>query len=83
MSRSITKLPRAESDLIGCYAYLEEGAGTQTADRFLIAVEKTLGLIAVSPGIGTSAPDKQTAARRTSFADCLEIQAVSSLLPDI
>ena len=54
MSRSITKLPRAESDLIGCYAYLEESAGTQTADRFLIAVEKTLALIAVSPGIGTA-----------------------------
>jgi toxin ParE1/3/4 len=53
MSRAIIRLPRAESDLIGCYAYLGEEASAQTADRFLNAVDKTLTLIAKSPGIGT------------------------------
>ena len=52
MSRAILKLPRAEADLIGCYAYLGEQASVNTADRFLNAVEKTLSLIARSPGIG-------------------------------
>ncbi len=54
MSRAVIKLPRAESDLIGCYAYLGEEASIQTADRFLNAVEKTLNLIATSPGIGAT-----------------------------
>lgn len=54
MTRGITKLPRAESDPIGCYAYLGEEASTQSADRFLLAVEKTLTLIARSPGIGAN-----------------------------
>ncbi len=52
MSRSVVKLPRAEADLIGCYAYLGAKASEQTADRFLSAVEKTLTLIGKSPGIG-------------------------------
>jgi toxin ParE1/3/4 len=54
MSRTVIKLPRAESDLIGCYAYLGEEASIETADRFLTAVDKTLALIAKSPGIGAS-----------------------------
>ena len=53
MTRSIVKLPRAESDLIGCYAYHCEKASLEVADRFLNAVDKTLALIARSPGIGT------------------------------
>jgi toxin ParE1/3/4 len=52
MSRAVTKLPRAEADLIACYAYLGEQASEATADRFLAAVERSLGLIARSPGIG-------------------------------
>src|SRR4051794_6043967 len=52
MSRAVVKRPRAEADLIGCYAYLGEKASDATADRFLAAVEKTLGLLARSPGIG-------------------------------
>jgi hypothetical protein len=35
MSRAVVKLPRAEGDLIGCYAYLSEQASDATADRFL------------------------------------------------
>ncbi len=54
MSRAIIKLPRAESDLIGCYAYLGEEASIETADRFLVAVEKTLDQIAGTPGIGAT-----------------------------
>ena len=54
MSRAVIKLPRAESDLIGFYAHLGEEASIQVADRFLHAVEKTLNLIARSPGIGTA-----------------------------
>jgi toxin ParE1/3/4 len=42
----------AEADLIGLFAYLGEQAGEATAERFLAAVEKTLSLIARSPGIG-------------------------------
>ncbi len=53
MSRAIIKLPRAESDLIGCYAYYLEEASSEVADRFLSAVGKTLNLVARSPGIGT------------------------------
>jgi toxin ParE1/3/4 len=56
MSYSLVKLPSAERDLIGCYAYLGEHASIATADRFLKAVETTLGLIAKSPGIGTPYP---------------------------
>ncbi len=52
MNRAIIKLPRAETDLIGCYTYLGEQASIETADRFLNAVDKTLSLIAKSPGIG-------------------------------
>jgi plasmid stabilization system protein ParE len=52
MSRVVIKLPRAEADLIGCYAHLGEQASVETADRFLTAVDRTLGLIAKSPGIG-------------------------------
>ena len=52
MSLPVVKRPRAEADLIGCYAYLSEKASDATADRFLAAVEKTLGLLARSPGIG-------------------------------
>lgn len=52
MSRAVVKLPLAERDLIGCYAYLGEHASSATADRFLAAVERTLGLVAGSPGIG-------------------------------
>lgn len=52
MTRAVVKLPRAEADLIGCYAYLGEQSSEATADRFLAAVEKTLGLLARSPGIG-------------------------------
>ena len=40
MSRAIIKFPRAESDLIGCYAYLGEEASIETADRFLIVASK-------------------------------------------
>ena len=53
MNRAVVKRPRAEADLIAGYAYLGEHASARTADRFLAAVEKTLGLIASSPGIGT------------------------------
>ena len=52
MNRSVAKRPLAEIDLIGYYAYLCEYAGTATAVRFLAAVEKTLELVARSPGIG-------------------------------
>ena len=52
MSRVIIKLPQAEADLIGCYAYLGDNASIKTADRFLDAAEKTLALLAKSPGIG-------------------------------
>jgi toxin ParE1/3/4 len=52
VSRAVVKRPRAVADLIGCYAYLGEKASDATADRFLTAVEKTLGLLARSPGIG-------------------------------
>ena len=52
MSRTVVKRPRAEADLIGCYAYLSEQASDATADRFLDAVGKTLGLLARSGGIG-------------------------------
>jgi toxin ParE1/3/4 len=52
MSRAILKLPRAEADLIGCYAYIGERTGLESADRFLVAVERTLVLLAKSPGIG-------------------------------
>jgi plasmid stabilization system protein ParE len=52
MSRAVVQLPRAEADLIGCYAYLGEQASDATADRFLAAVEKTLKLVARSPGMG-------------------------------
>jgi toxin ParE1/3/4 len=53
-SRSVIKLSRAESDLIGCYAYLGKEASLHTADRFLNAVEKTLSLLALSHGIGAT-----------------------------
>ena len=53
MTRAIVQLPRAEADLIGFYAYLGEQASVETADRFLAAVERTLALIARSPGIGS------------------------------
>jgi len=52
MSRPIIKLPRAEKDLIGYYAYLGDERSIETADRFLDAVDRTLALIAKSPGIG-------------------------------
>ncbi len=58
MNREIIKLPRAETDLIDCYTYLGEQASVETADRFLVAVDKTLGFIARSPGIG--APHETT-----------------------
>lgn len=48
MTRAIIRLPRAEEDIIGCYAYLGEHASEATADRFLASVEETLGLIARS-----------------------------------
>jgi toxin ParE1/3/4 len=54
MSRAIIKLPQAEADLIGCYAYLGENATIETADRFLDAAERTLAILAKSPGIGTA-----------------------------
>ncbi len=53
MSRAIVKRPLADVDLIGHYAFLGEQANLETADRFLNAVEKTLELVAKSPGIGT------------------------------
>jgi toxin ParE1/3/4 len=56
MNRTVVKLPQAEADLIRCYAYLGENASIKTADRFLESAEKTLGLLAKSPGIG--APHK-------------------------
>jgi toxin ParE1/3/4 len=52
MSRAVIKLPQAEADLIGCYAYLGENATIETADRFLDAAERTLAILAKSPGIG-------------------------------
>jgi toxin ParE1/3/4 len=65
MSRVVIKLPRAEADLIGCYAYLGEQASIETADRFLAAVDRTLSLIAKSPGIG--APHKTHNRRLTGL----------------
>ncbi|HEV3166518.1 MAG TPA: type II toxin-antitoxin system RelE/ParE family toxin [Isosphaeraceae bacterium] len=61
MSRGVVKLPKSEVDLIGCYAYLGEQASVAVADRFLTAVENTLGLIAKTPGIG--APHQTNNAR--------------------
>lgn len=52
MNRAIIRLPRAEIDLIGCYAYLADERSTETADKFLAAVEQTLAVVAKSPGIG-------------------------------
>jgi toxin ParE1/3/4 len=54
MSRAVITLPQAEVDLIGCYAYLGEHASIQTADRYLDAAERTLAVLAKSPGIGAA-----------------------------
>jgi toxin ParE1/3/4 len=54
MTRHIVKFPQAEADLIGCYAYLAEHATVKTADRFLVATERTLASLAKSPGIGAA-----------------------------
>jgi toxin ParE1/3/4 len=59
MSRAIVKLPQAEADLIGCYAYLGESATIRTADRFLDAAERTLAVLAKSPGIGAAHKTKK------------------------
>jgi toxin ParE1/3/4 len=52
MSLDVVRRPAARLDLIGYYAYLGEQAGEATADRFLAAVDRILGLIAQSPEIG-------------------------------
>ena len=45
MSRTVIKLPRAESDLIGCYAYLGEEASI-----FYLAFDDRIELVRVLHG---------------------------------
>lgn len=51
MTRRIIPRPEAERDLLEIFAYLGEES-PQAAERFLDAVEATLGRIAARPGLG-------------------------------
>lgn len=49
----VLKREAAKRDLIAQWVWYAEDAGIQTADRFLQAVEQTLGVLATQPEIGS------------------------------
>ena len=58
---------RAERDLLAIYLYTEEKFGAYQAEAYHAGLERTFGLLADFPGIGTSADEIRTGYRRFRF----------------